>query len=188
MLRNKTNSKVNSGQTLIEVLIASAIVVLISVSLISASLISVKDSKFSQNQSIAAELSQKMVEEVRAERDRRITADDWAGFFALANGSSACYGYSGSPADFNLTVAVSCASASVPVVIENVEFYPLTRIQELDTNQGPYAVCVFSSVRFNDSTGARYSKKKTILTDWTQGGLTYVAADETSCETGDFSF
>jgi len=35
---------------------------------------------------------------------------------------------------------------------------------------------------------ARYSKKKTILTDWTQGGLTYVAADETSCETGDFSF
>ncbi len=175
----------NRGQTLIEVLIASAIVVLISVSLISASLISVKDSRFSQNQSIASELSQKMIEEVRAERDRRITADDWTGFNALAG---ACYGFSGTPADFNLTVAVSCASLPAAVNIDNTDFYPKARIERINTNLGQYAVCVYATVRFDDATGARYSKKKTILTDWTQGSLTYTAADVNSCNTGDFSF
>lgn len=187
MSQNKTH-QCQKGQTLIEVLIAAAIVVLISVSLISASLISVKDSKFSQNQSIATDLSQKMIEEVRVERDKRISANDWVGFNALAGGGSACYGYSGSPPDFNLTLAVSCASASVAVNVGNVNFFPLTKIQRINTNKGQFALCVLSTVRFDDSTGARYSKKKTMLTDWTQGGLTYTAADVDSCNNSDFSF
>lgn len=181
--------KHNSGQTLIEVLIASAIVVLISVSLVSASLISVKDAKFSQNQAIATDLTQKMIEEVRVERDKRITANDWAGFNALAGAGSSCYGYSaGTPPSFNLTVSTSCASAAVAVSVDNVDFYPLTKIQRINTNKGQYALCVLATVRFDDSSGSKYSKKKTILTDWTQGGLTYTPADLDSCNNTDFSF
>ena len=193
MLNKKNTNRFKKGQTLIEVLIAAAIVVLISVSLISASLISVKDSKFSQNQSIATDLSQKMVEEVRVERDKRITANDWAGFNALAGTGSACYGYSGDPesANFILTAAVSCASASVFVTIDKVDFFPLTKLQRIPTNKvGVYAICVLSTVRFDDSTGARYSKKKTILTDWTQGAINDVTAELNSCNnsSSDFSF
>lgn len=191
MLNNKKINNFQKGQTLIEVLIAAAIVVLISVSLISASLISVKDSKFSQNQSIATDLSQKMVEEVRVERDKRITANDWAGFNALAGTGSACYGYSGTPSNFNLTSAVTCVSASVAVTIDNVDFYPLTKLQRISTNKaGVYAICVLSTVRFDDSTGARYSKKKTILTDWTQGAINDATAELNSCNnsSSDFSF
>jgi len=194
MLQN--NHKFQKGQTLIEVLIAAAVVVMISVSLISASLISVKDSKFSQNQAVATDLSQKMIEEVRVERDKRITDDDWAGFNNLASDVGTCYGYSGSPPNqiFNLTSPVPlCTSAAVSVSVGNVDFFPLTKIQRINTDQGAYAVCVYSTVRFDDSTGARYSKKKTILTNWSQGNLTYTlsptpVADIDRCNNSDFSF
>ncbi len=190
---SQNNHKFQKGQTLIEVLIAAAVVVMISVSLISASLISVKDSKFSQNQAVATDLSQKMIEEVRVERDKRITANRWDLFNALAGGGSACYGYlAGS---FNLTLPeVSCASATGFVTVGNVDFFPLTKIQRINTDQGAYAVCVFSTVRFDDSTGPRYSKKRTILTNWSQGGLTYdgpvAVADLKNCvgKDGEFSF
>jgi len=62
--------KQESGQSLIEVLAAIAVIVLVILALITATTISVRNTTFSSKQSLATKYAQETIEEVRASRDR----------------------------------------------------------------------------------------------------------------------
>ncbi len=90
-------SKFNSGQSLLEVVIAFAIVAIILVALVSASSVAVRNSTFASNKSIANKYVNEGLEAVRSIRDK-----DWAVIYGVADSAQKVRGlnYSGNQWNF----------------------------------------------------------------------------------------
>lgn len=76
--------KKESGQTMVEVLVALTIAVFVVISLLVVILSGLKNSQFAQNQSKATKYAQEAIEKIKAIRDRDLVV-------TFANPSSSCY-------------------------------------------------------------------------------------------------
>ncbi len=100
------NSKFRMGQSLIEVVVALAVVVMLAISLVTTTLLVQKASKNARNSTQATKLVQQNIEQVRIFRDRNS-----GGFDALP--SSGCYWINtagADPATWSLIALSSCLS------------------------------------------------------------------------------
>lgn len=79
------NKKINSGQSIFEVIIALAIITLILVSLVALAGISIRNSTFSRNRTNSTRVNQETLEWLRGERDT-----SWAEFTAKAATGTWC--------------------------------------------------------------------------------------------------
>ena len=66
-----------SGQSLLEVIVALAVTTLVLTSLVSATVVSVRNARFAKNQSLATKYAQEALERVRIYRDQ----SDWDNIF-----------------------------------------------------------------------------------------------------------
>ncbi len=85
MFVHKKNSLDNSGQSLVEVLVAITVGVFVVVALINAAVAAMRNAQYAKNQNIATKLAQEGMEQVRGVRDRI----DWNTFVSY---SLSCYG------------------------------------------------------------------------------------------------
>ena len=70
----------NSGQSLVEVLVAMTVILMVIVGIIVATVYATRNSTFSKNQALATKLAQEKMEQVRSERDQ-----DPDAFFILSS-------------------------------------------------------------------------------------------------------
>ncbi len=68
--------KKNDGQSLIEMIVAIAVVLIVVVALVAITTVSIRNANFSRNQALATKYAQEGIEKVRAYRDQT----DWATF------------------------------------------------------------------------------------------------------------
>lgn len=76
--------KSNQGQSLIEMVVAVAVVILVVLTLVVATTISIRNAAFSRNQSLATKYAQEGIEKVRAYRDQSI----WETFTVACDGKT----------------------------------------------------------------------------------------------------
>ena len=107
----------NKGQTLIELIVVMTVLVLIIGALVFATIASLRNAKFSQNQTQATKLAQEGLERVRVGRDRNATVTIPNTAVTSWNGSSStlCSGSTVIKADslwcFQISIAGSCDEA-----------------------------------------------------------------------------
>ena len=67
--------KKNTGQSLVEMVVAIAVVLLVILALVAVTTVSVRNASFSRNQALATKYAQEAVEKVRAYRDQNSWSD-----------------------------------------------------------------------------------------------------------------
>ena len=140
------SKKIQSGQSLIEVLTALAVVLLVIVALIRATTTSMKGSDFSKSQALATRYGQEAIEWIRAERDK-----SWDN---LADGT---YCLKSSPIE-SWPGQGDCGDEDY---LEGTKF----KRQATLTKDGE-KVKVDVIVSWQDSSGEHQSKLTTYLTNW----------------------
>ena len=138
--------KIQSGQSLIEVLTALAVVLLVIIALIRATTTSMKGSDFAKTQSMATSYGQEAIEWIRAERDK-----SWDN---LADGT---YCLKSSPIESRPGQG-DCGDEDY---LEGTKF----KRQATMTKDGE-KVKVDVMVSWQDSSGGHQSKLTTYLTNW----------------------
>lgn len=78
------NKPPNRGQSIVEVIIALAVMVLVLVALVRATIVAVRNANFAKNQAQATQYSEELLEWLRSERDT-----DWDNFVSYAGSGSA---------------------------------------------------------------------------------------------------
>lgn len=110
----KSILNLQNGQSLVEVVIALGIVVVLAVSLVSASLVTQRSSRAAKNNTQATKLVQQSVENLRVFRDRK-------GFSALINGN--CWKLVATdvnPFNWNLTNSNACPEK---ITLDQLDFF-----------------------------------------------------------------
>ncbi len=147
--------KFKIGLSLIEVVIALAVVVTLAVSLIATSLITQKSSVTARNNSQATKLVQQNIEQVRILRDRR-------GFNYLATiTDSSCYTLNTSIADPVNWTLDSCSTGEA-ITFNNVVFTRKIALATIAANKKSITV----TVTWTDSGGTQTVNNVTYLSDW----------------------
>ncbi|MBL7158914.1 type II secretion system protein [Candidatus Microgenomates bacterium] len=73
----KNSSSLNKGQTLVEMVVTLAVAVMVISSLVVGVTVSIKNTRFAKNQSLATKYAQEAMEQVRLDRDQ----DGWIAFW-----------------------------------------------------------------------------------------------------------
>lgn len=148
--------KSKSGQSLIEVLTALAVVLLVIIALIRATTSSMKGSDFAKTQSSATSYGQEAIEWIRAERDK--SWDDFSNEASPTPGSVYCL-------NSGLTQLSELSEGKCP----DDDSYSLDgkfkrEATLIDLGGGKIEVKVI--VSWQDSSGEHQSKLTTYLTNW----------------------
>jgi len=134
--------KKNSGQSLIEVLASIAVLVIIILSLLVITTISVRNSSFSRNQTLATKYAQEAIEKIRLYRDK----NTWKNF--VDNCES-----------FSLEI-------NQPSTFTIIRDCYLPNNQSLNCNENQNNCEVKVTVSWTDNKGTHKSELTTILTNW----------------------
>ncbi|OGD85905.1 hypothetical protein A2164_02980 [Candidatus Curtissbacteria bacterium RBG_13_35_7] len=155
------------GQSLIEVLISTAIAALLAVAIISTMLITQKAGTSAKNNTIATKLAQEGIEQVRIFRDRYSisalpTVD--AGECSIFDNSN-----SSDPSTWTFSGKYSCTAIAPPqaelIVSENTNFSRRFAIQGDSSDlEKPRLVTV--SIYWEESSGWKFVSSQTILSQW----------------------
>lgn len=147
--------KFKIGLSLIEVVIALAVVVTLAVSLIATSLVTQKSSVTARNNSQATKLVQQNIEQVRILRDRR-------GFSYLATiTDGSCYTLNTSNAD-PLNWSLDPCSTGETITFNNVPFTRKIALATSAANKKSITI----TVTWTDSGGTQTVNNVTYLSDW----------------------
>lgn len=152
--------KVRGGQSLIEVVIALAVVVALAISLVTTTLITQKTSRQARNNTEASKLVQQNIEQIRVFRDRK-------GLTAFP-ADGACYvlvTVDPNPSNWSFNSGVGICPEVI--TIDNVAFSRSIQIQTSSTNKKLITV----TATWVDSGGTETVKNQTFLTNWCQGQL-----------------
>ncbi len=148
------------GQSLIEVVIALAVVVALAISLVTTTLITQRTSRQARNNTEASKLVQQNIEQIRAFRDRK--------GFAAFPGDGACYVLIASdPNPSNWSFNSGAGICPEVITIDNVAFGRSVQFQTIST--GKKLVTVIAT--WVDSGGTEVVKNQTFFTNWCQGQL-----------------
>jgi type II secretory pathway pseudopilin PulG len=151
-----------SGQSLIEVIVATAIVVGLAISLVTASLVTQRASRSAKNNTQATKLVQQNIEQMRIYRDRK-------GYQALSPGCFTLDTSSPDPANWSLTVLPTCSGSTVgePVTLESTQFRRKIAISSASDTVRSITV----TVSWSDSGGDQAVSNQTFLTTWCPGAV-----------------
>ncbi len=137
-----------NGQSLIETIIALGIAVFIIVALTQSVIMSVKNTQFAKNQTLATRYGQEAIEKIRNVRDLL----GWPTFYNNYNGTTKCIN-SGEYTNW---------SDSVPCEINIGDIFIRQATFEGDTDQ----LTITVTTSWTDTTGDHNSEQVTILTRW----------------------
>lgn len=135
-----------SGQSLIEVVVSMAIVVVVILALVSVTTISIRNASFSRNQSLATKYAQEAIEKVREYRDK----NNWQTFTAGCESPS---GLTLPPPLFSRTI--DCHLVSLSTNCCSTPGQPSCETCQVDV-----------SVSWTDSQGIHQSQLTTRFTSW----------------------
>lgn len=157
-INHKKIFKFRAGQSLIEVVVSLAVVVLLAVSLVSTSIFVQKASKSAQNNTQASKLVQQNIEEIRIFRDRNPS-----GFDALpSSGCDKLVATDPNPANWTLSSLSSCATpppGAEVVVLNNRTFNRWLSFASPNSNEKSITVVV----SWTDSSGLQSVSNATFL-------------------------
>ena len=171
----------NKGQTLIEVIVVITVGLLVVSALTFATLFSLRNAKFSQNQNQATKLAQEGIERVRAERDRNSQILGLAPFLPTSSwGSQNLWDYhiSGSGACGNVLFKFIGGNIGGGITYLSCDPNYFEQHPETDTGTNPFQRGIIITddwstytsqkkatviVKWRDSTGSHESKLTTIL-------------------------
>ncbi|MCL5004075.1 MAG: hypothetical protein M1352_02275 [Patescibacteria group bacterium] len=156
------NSKLSilnfSGQTLIETVVALAVVIVLVASLLSVSIVSVRSATLSRNQAVASQLAYKELENVRNARDSSPTWSSFYNQFVSGICTSTCY--------------TSCNSASCTLYSSGVKTVTANDVGTTFTVSisgsaiSSDTIQAKSSVGWTDSSGTHTQVLVTKFTAW----------------------
>lgn len=145
------NSLPSRGQSIIEIIIALAMMVLVLLALVWISIVAVRNANFSKNQALASQYSQELLEWLRSERD-----DDWTAFVSRA-------GAAGAPTSYcfqNLSWPGSGACSSGQTV--GAIFLRQGSLEQVVAGR----VQVVITTTWQDASGPHQSALTSYLTNW----------------------
>lgn len=129
-----------SGQSLVEVVIALAVAVLVLLALVSVTISSINNASFSRNQSLATKYAKQAMEDIRAYRGE---TDSWAIF------------------------AAECISGAIPLPPPpSSTFSMVSLVCSCSPTPDPNTCDIVIEVDWTDAKGTHQSKLQTVLTDW----------------------
>lgn len=141
------------GQSMIETLIALGIGVLIIVALVQSIVISIKNSQFAKNQTLATRFSQEGIEWVRGTRDKL----GWPSFYNSFNAKTECLGAS----DY------TSWSETLPCTINAGDIFS-RQANFSDPDGLGNQLLIIITTSWVDTAGNHKSEQKTYLTRWQQ--------------------
>ena len=156
------SSKLLRGQSLIEVVVALAVVTLLAISLVSTSLVTQRASRSAKNSTQATKLVEQNIEQIRVFRDRK-------GFDAIPVSTTSCYILSASdpnPGNWSLSTT-NCTTGGEIITLNNTSFNRKIAITLPVANKKLIEV----TVTWTDSGGSQTVKSQTFLTSWSPGGI-----------------
>lgn len=165
MLMTWTNSvqrRNEAGQTLIEILIAVAVVMLVLVAIVSRVVDAVANANFARNQVMATRFAQEGIEWTRSQRDRL----GWAGFVTALDGDPVTYcvlDLASNPQLEAMTPGVCSGTISGTLFSREVEI----DFTDVPDPEGDF-VRVEVRVVWQDRIGTHASTLGTILSRWTK--------------------
>jgi len=152
--------KVQKGQTLFEMVIALAVVVLVITGIVKAVTTAIKNSTFARNKSEATRYSQEALEWVKTERDKR----SWSDFTSKVLSSKACIPSLSWP-----TQPSPCDAGLDSNKIQNTIFFRNVTIQDTNNascDSGDTACNVTMEVFWLDADTTHTSQLQTRVTNW----------------------
>lgn len=161
MQQPMSKSKKFSGQSLIEVVVALAVVSLLAIALITSTLITQKTSRNAANETQATKLGQQNIEQVRVFRDRK-------GFSVLGNGS--CFTLNTTNAEPTLWSMDACSGATANGEVLTLSNTVFTRKIAISTFGTSKQVTV--TVTWQDAGNTRTVSNVTILSNCVGTGST----------------
>lgn len=146
------------GQSLVEVVVSLAVVILLAVSLVSTSIFVQKASKSAQNNTQASKLVQQNIEQIRIFRDRNAN-----GFDALpSSGCRVLVATDSNPANWSLSSLASCDTpppGAEVVALNNTTFNRWLSFASPNSNEKSVTV----TVSWTDSSGLQSVANATFL-------------------------
>jgi type II secretory pathway pseudopilin PulG len=147
-----------SGQTLIEAVVASAVVILLVTGLIAGTSASLKASQNARQRSMATQLTQESMEYVRNLRDQ-----GWNNFYANYSNKDFCFGPYANPSLVEKTNPNQCDN-NIDIQ-DGIIHYRYTR--SIDFNwDGAGFMDVMVNVKWSEGSNPRESKAQTRLSNW----------------------
>ncbi len=135
----------NKGQTLIEAIIATLVVILLATGLISGTTAALKASQSARYRALGTKMAQEGIEIVRNKRD-----EGWNGFIS----------------HYVLTDAVPKTATENITITEGSLTFQFTRDITLTYTSGNQTTTVFVDVTWSEGSATRHAKAETILTNW----------------------
>ena len=147
-----------SGQSLVEVVVALGVVAALAVALVTTSLVTQRASRTAKNNTQASKLAQERIEEIRALRDRK-------GFTELVNNTGAACRKLVKPSSDPVTWSLSAASpCPEPVVLDQTTFLRELVISD-DSPSSPNIRVVTVTVSWTDPGGQQKVSNVTKLSN-----------------------
>lgn len=148
----------DSGQTLVEILVAIAVIILVLVAVVSRAVDSVRNSIFSRDQVLATRFAQEGIEWARSQRDRL----GWGEFTLALDGDPVTYCVLNLASNLETLSPVGCADP-IPgtIFLREVSF----DYEAVADPSGDYAD-VTAVVSWTDRTGTHASTLGTRLSQW----------------------
>ncbi len=154
------------GQSMIEVVIGIAVVVVLAISLITTTLITQRTAASAKNNSQATKLAQQAFEQLRIYRDRK-------GFSSIPADPTECYKLINTnnvdPTLWDFSAAFDCnsdASAEL-LLLDSVSFY--RKIQLVDNSSVEKEATV--TVNWTESSGVQNVVHKSVISAWCSGQI-----------------
>lgn len=149
---------IKSGQTLIEAIIAVAVVALLSTGLVAGTVKAIRGAALSNTQSVANKYAQEAVEYIRAMRNR----SSWTAFSAYANASGVLWCMNGS----NQLISGACGSSDTISVTHLPMFTRTVTFRQITADQVDIIVEVSWPDSGNGTALTRKSHVSTSFTNW----------------------
>jgi len=157
----------NTGQSMIEVVIDIAVVVVLAISLITTTLITQKTATSAKNNSQATKLAQQTSEQIRVFRDRN-------GFNLLPSDPTRCFWLNlnngpDDPAKWEFSSAFDCSTNANAESIkpDNVNFYRKIQIVNKSSTNKETTV----TVTWTESAGTQSVVHKSLISAWCSGEI-----------------
>src|SRR3989344_7347794 len=159
----KRNLSVRSGQSMIEVVVSIAVVVVLAISLITTTLITQKTASSAKNNSQATKMAQKAFEQVRIYRDRRgfssLPALDGC-YNLVTNNNPDPSGWSFDPINCNTGVAEK-------ITPDNIDFYRKIQFTNVPSSEKKIIV----TVTWTESASQQSVVHTSLITSWCAGQI-----------------
>lgn len=159
----RKNLSVKNGQSMIEVVVGIAVVVVLAISLITTTLITQKTASSAKNNSQATKLAQQSIEQVRIFRDRK-------GFNLLPT-TNGCYNLNVSdtnPSLWTFSALYDCTSGTAePITLDNIIFSRKIQFAYVSSTQKNVVV----TVTWTESAGQQSVVNTSLITSWCAGQI-----------------